>query len=225
MQSTSIAMDYDVEIVKQYWWLITKSSTTTLIVFAGSLVLSTILGLVLAIMRFSSFWLFSAISEAFVWLFRGIPALVLLFFAFYALPQLGISLSPINAAILGLGLSASAYNAEFFRSGIISVDRGQWEASQALAISGARTWRRIILPQAVRIILPPYMSNAITLLKSTSLASVITVSEITGVANRLISSTFKPIEILTVVAVLYLAMSTVLTLFQQWAEHAVALKE
>jgi His/Glu/Gln/Arg/opine family amino acid ABC transporter permease subunit len=225
MPALQTAIDYDTDVVAQYWWLIASSGKTTLIVFFGSVVLSTIFGLALAIMRMSPLAVLRWLSSGFVWLFRGIPALVLLFFTFYALPQLGVSMSPVNAAILGLGLSASAYNAEFFRSGIMSVDKGQWEASRALAISGARTWRRIVLPQAVRIILPPYMSNAITLLKSTSLASVITVSEITGVANRLISSTFRPIEILTVVAALYLAMSTVLTLLQHLAERAVALKE
>lgn len=218
-------MSYDIDTVTRYWWLITSSAGTTLIVFIGAAVLGTAVGLILAIMRLSPIAPLRYVSAGFVWFFRGIPALVLLFFTFYALPQVGISMSPINAAILGLGVAASAYNAEYFRSGIIAVDRGQWEASTALAISRARTWRRVILPQAVRIILPPYMSNSITLLKNTSLASVITVSEITGVANRLISSTFKPIEILTVVALLYLALSTVLTLLQQAAERAFALKE
>jgi His/Glu/Gln/Arg/opine family amino acid ABC transporter permease subunit len=217
-------MEFDFSIITQYGPLIAESAGLTLQLFVASLLLGTGGGLVLALMRLSPNRVLSALSASYVWLFRGIPPLIVLFFTFYALPQFGVSLSALQAGIVGLGLVAAAYKAEIIRSGVISVDLGQWEASEALAMSKPHFMRRIILPQAIRIMIPPYMSNTITLLKSTSLASVITITEITGISNRLISSTFKAFEILTVAALIYLALNTVLVGIQILLERTFALK-
>lgn len=208
-----------------FWLPLLRTSSTTLEIFGMSVLGGTFLGLLLAIMRLSSIGVVKGISWTIVWILRGVPALILLFFAFYGLPQLGIRLGPISAGALGLSLSAAAYNAEIFRSGFMSVDSGQWEASQALALPTATIWRRIIIPQSIRIILPPYMSNATTILKSTSLASTITVLEITGEANRLISTNLNPLVILADVAVIYIALAAVLSILQALMEKAFALRQ
>lgn len=217
-------MQFDFNIIRQSWPLFVTASETTLIVFGASLVLATALGLVLALMRISRVPPLVWVSATFVWIFRGVPALVVLFFTFYGLPALGLELTALQSAILGLGIDAAAYKAEIIRSGIMSVDRGQFEAAQALAMSPAQYMRRVILPQAVRIMVPPFFSNSVALLKATSLASIVTVTEVTGMADRLIASTFRPIELLALAGAIYLAMSTVLILTQQVLERRLALK-
>lgn len=216
---------FDVNLLGHFWMPIFRTSTTTLELFGMSVVGGTALGLLLAIMRISKVWPVRSVSWVLIWVLRGVPALILLFFAFYGFPELGVHLQPLEAGALGLSLSAAAYNAEIIRSGILSVAAGQWEAAQALALPSFRTWRRIVLPQSIRIMLPPYMSNAITLLKSTSLASTITVLEITGEANRLISTSLDPLEILTDVALIYILMAAVLSVLQGVLEKAFELKQ
>lgn len=217
-------MSFDLHVVSDVWPQIVDGAWTTLLLFGASLVIGTVAGLFLALMRMSSVGPLVWFAAAFGWVFRGLPVLVVLFFTFYGLPELGLQLTPLQAGILGLGVEAAAYKAEIIRSGLMSVDSGQTEAAEALGLSRRRYMRRIIIPQGIRIMIPPYMSNAITLLKATSVASVITVTEATGISNRLISSTFKPIEILTVLAVVYLVMSTVLVLIQQGLERHFAVR-
>jgi His/Glu/Gln/Arg/opine family amino acid ABC transporter permease subunit len=208
---TGIIADVFPQIIDGVW--------VTLVLFGASLALGTGAGLVLAFMRLSSVRPLVWFAAAFGWVFRGLPVLVVLFFTFYGLPALGLSLSPLQAGILGLAVEAAAYKAEIIRAGLIAVDAGQTEAAQALALPRHRYMRRVVIPQGIRIMIPPYISNSITLLKATSVASVITVSEMTAISNRLISSTFRPIEILLVLAAAYLTMSTVLVLVQQGLER------
>lgn len=218
-------MKFDWEVVSTYWRQIAEVVPVTIRLFLGSLALGVTIGLILALMRLSKLAPLRFVAWAYVSFFRGIPSLIVLFFAFFALPQFGIRLSPIQAGILGLGVDAGAYKAEIIRAGIISVDKGQWEAAKALGIPGARLFRRIILPQSIRIMIPPFFSNSITLLKATSLASVITINEITGVSRRLIASTFSAFELLAVAAFMYLVLSSVLVGLQLLAERTFALKE
>lgn len=217
------AVEFDTEAFVQYFPVILRSARLTILLFIVSLLAGTVLGMVLALMRLAkSRWL-RWLAAGYVWLFRGIPPLIVLFFAFYALPQFGMTLSAVQAGMLGLTVVSGAYKAEIIRSGIMSVDAGQWEAAEALAMSRRHYMRRIVMPQAIRIMIPPYMSNTITLLKSTSLASVITITEITGMSNRLISSSFKAFEILAIAAIIYLALNTVLVLIQELLERRYAL--
>src|SRR3984885_2325946 len=137
----------------------------TILVTVGSLVLSTILGLVWAMMRVSGIRVLSGVSAGLINLIRGIPIIVLLFYLYFVMPDFGITLTALQAAILGLGIAYSAYQAENFRAGIEAIDKGQIEAAQRI---GMRWWlpmRRGILPQAVRIVLPPYGNVMIMLLK------------------------------------------------------------
>jgi polar amino acid transport system permease protein len=135
------------------------------------------------------------------------------------MPELGVTLSALQASIIGLGIAYSAYQAENFRAGIEAIDKGQVEASESLGMGWALMMRRVILPQAVRIILPPYGNIMIMMLKDSSQASTITVAELTLKGQLIAASTFKYTSVLSMVAVLYLVMSVPLILFVGWLER------
>ena len=184
----------------------------TIIVTIGSLVLSTILGMVWALMRVSGIGLLSGLSAALINVIRGIPIIVLLFYLYFVMPDLGITLTALQAAILGLGIAYSAYQAENFRAGIEAIDKGQIEAAQAIGMGWWLTMRRVVLPQAVRIVLPPYGNVMIMMLKDSSQASTITVAELALQGKLIASSTFKNTSVFTMVALMYLTMSIPLIL-------------
>lgn len=184
----------------------------TIIVTLGSLLLSTVLGLLWAMLRVSGIGLLSGISATLINLIRGIPIIVLLFYLYFVMPDLGIRLSALQAAILGLGIAYSAYQAENFRAGIEAIDKGQIEAAQAIGMGWWLTMRRVVLPQAVRIVLPPYGNVMIMLLKDSSQASTITVAELALQGKLIASSTFKNTSVFTLVALMYLTMSIPLIL-------------
>jgi len=205
---------------------ILKGLSITLSLFVWSMLFSTVLGLMLALMRLSPIGPLRWFSIGFGWFFRGIPLLLLLFYAFFALPELGQAflLSPFRAAVLGLSLWTAAYQSEAFRSGIIAVDAGQFEAAEALGMTKPHYMRKIVLPQAARIIIPPFMGNAINTMKQTSLATVITVPEMTLLAQRIISNEFKAVEPLFTLALIYLALTSVLVIAQFGLERTFRLK-
>jgi polar amino acid transport system permease protein len=184
----------------------------TILVTLGSLVLSTVIGLVWAFMRVSGIRALSGTAVVIVNLIRGIPIIVQLFYIYFVLPDFGIALSALQAAIIGLGLAYSAYQAENFRAGIEAIDHGQVEAAQSIGMGWWLMMRRVILPQAVRIVLPPYGNTMIMMLKDSSQASIITVAELALQGKLIASSTFKNTEVFTLVALLYLTMSIPLIL-------------
>jgi len=195
----------------------------TIVVTLGSLVVSTLLGLIWAMMRVSGIRALSWASAALINMIRGIPIIVLLFYLYFVMPDLGVSLTALQAAILGLGVAYSAYQAENFRAGIEAIDKGQIEAAQAIGMSWWLTMRRVILPQAVRIVLPPYGNVMIMMLKDSSQASTITVAELALQGKLIASSTFKNTSVFTLVALMYLTMSIPLILlvrhFEKRAPH------
>jgi polar amino acid transport system permease protein len=184
----------------------------TIAVTLGSLILSTLLGLVWALMRVSGIGVLSGLSASLINVIRGIPIIVLLFYLYFVMPDLGITLTALQAAILGLGIAYSAYQAENFRAGIEAIDKGQIEAAQAIGMGWWLTMRRVVLPQAVRIVLPPYGNIMIMLLKDSSQASTITVAELALQGKLIASSTFKNMSVFTLVALMYLTMSIPLIL-------------
>ena len=191
----------------------------TIVVTLGSLLLSTLLGLIWALMRVSGFRALVWIAKSVVNVIRGIPILVLLFYIYFVMPELGVTLTAVQAAILGLGIAYSAYQAENFRAGIEAIDHGQIEASQSLGMGWAMMMRRVVLPQAVRIVLPPYGNTMVMMLKDSSQASTITVAELTLKGQMLAASTFKNSTVFTLVALLYLVMSVPLILLVGWLER------
>lgn len=196
----------------------------TILVTIGSLVFSTVLGMIWALMRVSNIRILVWISTTMINVLRGIPIIVMLFYIYFVMPEIGLNLTALQAAIIGLGISYSAYQAENFRAGIEAIDRGQIEAASAMGMSWGLTMRRVILPQAVRIMLPPYGNVMIMMLKDSSQASTITVAELALQGKLIAASTFKNATVFTLVALLYLVMCIPLIIFVRHLEKRNAAK-
>ncbi|WP_347554252.1 amino acid ABC transporter permease [Robbsia sp. KACC 23696] len=196
----------------EYLPILLQGAKLTIVVTLGSLVLSTLLGLVWAAMRVSGIALLSRISACIINVLRGVPILVLLFFVYFVLPDYGIAISAVQAAILGLGIAYSAYQAENFRAGIEAIDPGQTEAALAMGMGWMLTMRRAILPQAIKVVMPSYGNVMIMLLKDSSQASTITVAELAMQGRLIATSTFQNTTVFTLVALMYLVMCVPLIL-------------
>lgn len=167
-----------------------------------------------------------AVVRFYVWLIRGTPLLVQLFVIFYGLPNIGIVLDPLPAALIGFTLNVGAYNSEVIRGAIESIPKGQWEAAYSLSMTRWQAIRRTILPQAARVSVPPLSNSFIALVKDTSLAAVLTVPEIFQAAQRIAAVTYEPLILYTEAALIYLVFSTVLSsaqvrLEKRFGKHAV----
>lgn len=186
-------------------------ATLELTLAAGSLGL--VIGLAAGLAKLSSSLPARGAGDGFVWLMRGTPLLVQILFAYYALPALvpALKLDEFTAAALALAFNVGAYNAEAIRAGILAVPKGQVEAARSLGLSRAQTMRWVVLPQAVKIVIPPLVNNIAALLKDSSLASSIGLLELTLAGNRISSETFMPVPVLTTVALVYLVLTTALT--------------
>ncbi len=216
-------MELDWGVVVRAFDLLLKGTWLTLILFFFSMLLGSVLGLILALMRMSRYRVARWFSLGYIWFFRGIPVLVILFFAFFVVGR-ELGLTPVQSGILGLGFSAAAYIAEIVRAGIISVDPGQFEASESLGMTKRHYMRKIIIPQSIRVIIPTYMSNSILVLKVTSVAVAIGIVELTGITRQLSNSTTRPIELFTAAAGIYVILTTVIIVAQEVLERRFALK-
>jgi len=205
-------MDHFLSDSAEFLPILLKGVWLTILVSLGSLVLSTFLGLFWAFLRVSGLWPLAMASRLVVNLIRGIPIIVQLFYIYFVLPDFGIALTALQAGIIGLGIAYSAYQAENFRAGIEAIDPGQIEAAHAIGMGWWLVMRRVILPQAVKIVLPSYGNIMIMMLKDSSQASTITVAELALEGKLIASSTFKNTTVFTLVALLYLCMSVPLIL-------------
>lgn len=189
-----------------------------------SILLSWACGLVCALAKTSRYRLLQYPAEFYLWFVRGTPLLTQIFLVYFGLPQFGIRLDPFSAGVIALGLNGGAYVAEIIRGGLMSIPKGQRESSVALGMTYGQTMRRIILPQVVRVIIPPITNDAATTLKNTSLLSTITIMELMLQTQIIVNSTFQPFEFYILVSLIYLAMTTVLMVAMRWAErrHAIA---
>jgi len=170
-------------------------------------------------LRVSGLWPLVVASKLLVNLIRGIPIIVILFYIYFVMPDFGLSLTAVQAAILGLGIAYSAYQSENFRAGIEAIDPGQVEAAHSIGMGWWLVMRRVVLPQAVRIVLPPYGNVVVMILKDSSQASTITVAELALQGKLIASSTFQNTTVFTLVALLYLCMSMPLILLVGWLER------
>jgi His/Glu/Gln/Arg/opine family amino acid ABC transporter permease subunit len=218
-------MNIDFSQVLPYLPLLLKAALLTIFLAVVTQVCGTVFGLALALARESRYRLLSGAAFAYIWVFRGTPVLLHLFFVYYAGPMFGLRLEALPAAIIALSLSSAAYNAEIIRAGIRAVHRGQIEAAQAVGMTYPHILRHIVLPQAMRIVLPPYVGNFISHTKNTSLASVITVPELMLTAQTIYSSTYRAVEVLTLAGIIYLLITTMLTFAQLRLEHATAARQ
>ena len=182
----------------------------TLRICSWSLVLAALFGLVTALLRMSDSFVGRAVARGYLELIRNTPLLVQLFFIYFVLaPVMGIG--RVTAGVLALSLFEGAYASEIFRAGIVSIDRGQWEAAHSLGLSATHTYRYIILPQAIRRILPPLTSQAVALIKDSALVSTVAIYDLTMQAQVIISETFLTFEIWFTVAAIYLVLTVVLS--------------
>lgn len=196
-----------------------KGALVTIELTALTLIFATPGGVIVALLRAApSVWLRWALL-AISWVFRGIPPLLLLFFSFFGLPLMGLTLDPLPAAVLAMSVYMSFYFGEVFAAGLKSVPRGQWQAAASLGLSRPRTLLRVILPQTIPAALPPYISHATEILKGTALAAAVAVPELSGAAKRVFVVTYKPLEVLLVAAAIYAFLDGILVILQLLGER------
>lgn len=216
-------MNFDERIVRiikdSFFPLLEAGIKFTIPVAVISFVLGLILALFIALMRISGAWLLEGIAKFYVWIIRGTPLLVQLFIIFYGLPKIGVILAPLPSAIIGFTMNMGAYNSEVIRAAIISIAKGQWEAAYSIGMTKRQALDRIILPQAARVSIPPLFNSFISLVKDTSLAASITLTEMFQVAQRITAATYEPLVLYCEAAFIYLMFCTVLTFIQGWIER------
>jgi len=199
---------FDFTSILKYTPFLLQGAGLTLLVSIASLCIGMCLGLIVALLRMSTIGPVKFIAGLYIDVFRSTPLLAQLMWIFFALPILtGITLSPFYTGTLGLGLYSAAYLAEVYRSGILAIPQGQWQASRAIGMNTAQLLRRIILPQAVWRVLPPLASMWISILKESSLVSAIGMEELTFRGQSLGNLTLRPIEALTATALIYFAIT------------------
>ena len=192
------------EVLWDYQEVFVRAAVVTGAVTAGALVMGLALGLTLGMMRLSRHAALRWPAVLYIELFRSTPVLVQLVWIYYALPVLsGVQMGNVATLIVGLGLHSAAYFAEIFRAGILSIDRGQMDAAKAIGMRYFQAMRRIILPPAVRRMIPPFINEFATLMKLTTLGTVLAVAELLHESENLINNTFRPLEIYTVLAIVF----------------------
>ncbi|MGA1837266.1 amino acid ABC transporter permease [Herbiconiux sp. 11R-BC] len=220
---------------------ILKGLGTTLAISAVAMVIALVLSVIIAVMRISPSRIVSGFAAGYVFLFRGIPMIVLLIFVgnlglffknfalgipftdivFWSVPVKDV-MTPFLASVIGLSVAGSGYMAEIVRGGLLSINRGQHEAAKALGLNGTRTLRYIVLPQAMKVLLPPMGNEFISMLKASAIVSVIAGGDLLTVALGISGVNFRTIEMLIVATIWYLLVITVLTIVQHFVEKRVA---
>ncbi|WP_370600969.1 cystine ABC transporter permease [Pseudomonas sp. QE6] len=198
-----------------------KGAVFTVVLSVGGMFFGLLLGFGLALMRLYGFTALSWLARIYVSFFRGTPLLVQLFMIYYGLPQLGIELDPLPAALIGFSLNMAAYVCEILRAAIGSIDRGQWEAASSIGMTRAQTLRRVVLPQAARTALPPLGNSFISLVKDTALAATIQVPELFRQAQLITARTFEVFTMYLAAALLYWVLASILSHLQNRLEERV----
>ena len=195
----------------------------TLALSITAIIISIVIGLLIALPGLSERRSLKAINRTYVELVRAVPILVMILWVYYGLPQVaGISISVFWAGVVALALSDSAFEAEIFRAGIQSIDKGQYEAAQSVSLNYTDTMRYVILPQAIRRILPALGNQLVYMLKMSSLVSVIGMGELTRKANELVVSEYRPLEIYTILVLEYLVLILIVSAGVRWLERKMA---
>lgn len=206
-------------IAEKLPFMITQGVVTTLYVSAVSIAIASVIAVLGAVAKLSTNGFAYAVATFYTSFFRGLPLLMQIYLIYLGLPQLGFVVGAVPAGILALSLCYGAYMTEIFRAGIQSIDRGQWEASRSMGFGFSLTMRKIILPQALPVIIPPTGNQFISMLKDSSLVSVIGVWELMFLARTLGQKTFQHMEMLIAASLIYWVLSIVLELAQSRIEH------
>ena len=219
-------MNFDWSVVGAHRDALAAATGTTVLLTVTTMAIAVPCGIVVASLRLYAWAPLRAIATAYVELFRNLPLILVVYWAFYVLPiATDLRLSPFATGIAALALNVTAYNAETFRAGIGSIRRGQLEAALALGMSRAQAVRRIVLPQAVRRILPVLASTWVSLFKDTSLVSVIAVTDLAYVAMQIRAQTFRVLEMLTAMAAIYWLLGYPQAKLVDWIQRRYAVTE
>ena len=208
-----------VELLGMAWPFLLQGAMYTVLFAAVSMVLGLILGFSVAVVRVTKVPVVSQIAAVYVSAFRGTPLLVQIFVLYYGLPSLGIEFTPVTAGILALTLNVAAYLSESMRGAILGIDKGQWEAGLSVGLTWGQTLWNIITPQALRLAVPSLSNSLISLIKDTSLISVITVTELMLATKEVIAETFQPLPLYLAAAGIYWLLSALFERVQKALEN------
>ena len=221
MTGTGYAWDFS--FLWAYRWLILTGLGVTIAYTVGTILLGLVIGLVTGLLRLSRNLMITAPLVVYVEIFRCTPLLVQIVWFYYALPVvLGIDIPAHVAAVLVLSLYTGAFYAEIIRGGVNSIERGQWDAARAIGMRRRQVMRHVILPQAVKRMIPPFMNQSIIQLKNTSLVSTIAVADLLYQGTIITAATYRPLEVYTMVAIIYFLVLFPLTLAAQQVERRLA---
>lgn len=212
-------------LVGEFIPFLVKAAVVTIQLSLVSIIIGMVFGLLIALMRISKIKILSYVAQFYIWIIRGTPMLVQLFLVYFGLPQIGIELTPFISSVIALGLNAAAYIAEIYRGGIMSVPIGQMEAAESLGMKYPAIMKKIILPQALRVSVPSLGNQAVMMLKDSSLASLVTVSELMMVSQRFAATNYAFIEFYIVAAGFYLVMTTIFTFILNKIEQRMSISE
>jgi polar amino acid transport system permease protein len=220
---TGAGYAWDFSFLWAYRWLILAGLGVTIAYTVGTILLGLMIGLVAGLLRLSRNPMITAPLVAYVEIFRCTPLLVQIVWFYYALPVvLGIDIPAHVAAVLVLSLYTGAFYAEIIRGGVNSIERGQWDAARAIGMRRRQVMRHVILPQAVKRMIPPFMNQSIIQLKNTSLVSTIAVADLLYEGTIITAATYRPLEVYTMVAIIYFLVLFPLTLAAQQVERRLA---
>ncbi|APA85802.1 amino acid ABC transporter permease [Paraburkholderia sprentiae WSM5005] len=205
-----------VELLKTSFSILLQGLVTTLLLSVAAIVGSTLIGLFAAVLRTFGPWGTSRIARLYTELFRGTPVLITLMFIYFGVSYFGYAIDVFAAGAIGLSVYQGAYIAEIFRSGIESVPKGQWEVSQILGLTRAQAFSFVVLPQTGKIVLPPLVGQYLSLIKDTSIVSMIGMSELMHGGQAIVDRIGKPVEIYGLVALIYFVVCFPLS---QWVRH------
>ncbi len=209
-------------LADSFWKILLPGLTMTIPLTVIAFSLALVIAVVMALIQFANVRVMKNLARFYIWIFRGTPLLVQLFVVFYGLPNIGILIAPFPAAVLVFSLNEGAYCAESIRAALEAVPTGQMEAGYCAGMSYMQIMRRIVLPQAMRTAFPPLSNSLIAMVKDTSLAANITVTEMFMVTQRIVARTYEPLVLYIEVGLIYLLFSTVLTGLQRAGEKKLA---
>jgi polar amino acid transport system permease protein len=217
---------FDWNVVWQHRDALIAGTATTILLTVATMAIAVPCGIAVAILRLYGWAPVRAVATAYVEFFRNLPLILVVYWAFYVLPILtGLGLPPLATGLAALALNVTAYNAETFRAGINSIRRGQVEAALALGMSRVQVLRRVVVPQALRRILPVLASTWVSLFKDTSLVSVIAVTELAYVAMQIRAQSFRVLEMLTAMAMIYWLLGYPQAKLVDWIQRRFAVTE
>lgn len=206
-------------LADSFWNILIPGLTMTIPLTIISFAIAMVIAIITALVQFAGIKVLKEIARFYVWVVRGTPLLVQLFVVFYGLPNIGILIDPFPAAVIVFSINEGAYSAETIRAALEAVPRGQLEAGECVGMTYLQIIRRIVLPQALRIAFPPLSNSLIAMVKDTSLAANITVTEMFMATQRIVARTYEPLALYIEVGLIYLLFCTVLTRFQRIGER------